>query len=299
MIAPLPRTLYRSGASACAAALEHMPIAESTFVAVGSRLSTWPGVGRVYRSVAFRLAERIRQAGTPFRWLTIAGRRLMVDVTEFTTYGLYFNRTPYEPLTTDFLIQELKPGDVFVDIGANHGYFTLIAASCVGSTGCVFAFEPNPPVFQQLVTHVRMNRFEDRVRLADVALSDAEGEATLFASQCRTNSGLSSLRATAERVESGALSAAHTVRVRTETFDRWYARARPGSISVMKIDVEGAEEQVVRGMDTTLRTGVIRRIVCETALEGNMRQHLADVGYVSRPLESIGSVTNLVFVRQE
>lgn len=299
MIAPVARTLYRSAAEGCAAALIHVPIMEAPFVRVGSRLSQSAGIGRFYRSVSYRFAERLRSAGTPYRRMSIAGRRLTVDVTEFTTYDLYFNQTRYEPITTDFLIGALAPGDVFVDIGANHGYFTLIAASQVGPAGRVYAFEPNPPVFDQLAAHVRLNGFDDRVRLSDVAQSDADGEATFFVSQCRTNSGLSSLAPAAERIEGGSLSPNHTVRVRTETFDGWYGRTKPGRIALVKIDVEGAEDRVLRGMAATLRTGAIHTVVCETTWDGVVHRQLAEAGYAARPLESGAGFINIVFERQQ
>jgi FkbM family methyltransferase len=299
MIAPAARSLYRSAAEGCAAALMHVPLIEAPFVGVGSRLSSRAGIGRFYRSVSFRFAERLRSAGRPYRRMSIAGRALTVDVTEFTTYDLYFNRTRYEPITTDFLIGALKPGDTFVDIGANHGYFTLIAASQVGPSGRVYAFEPNPPVFGQLAAHVRLNGFDDRVRLSDAAQSDRDGEATFFVSQCPTNSGLSSLAPAAERLEGGLLSSEHTVRVRTETFDGWYARTRPGRIAVVKIDVEGAEDRVLAGMTATLQSGAIQSIVCETNWDGVVHRQMIDAGYVGRPLESGSGFANIVFERRQ
>jgi FkbM family methyltransferase len=294
----LARSVYQSTAEACATLVAQISWIEMPFVSVGSRLSHQPGIGRFYRSVTFRLADRLRRSGRQYRPLSIAGRRLIVDVTEFTTHGLYFTNARYEPATTDFLINTLKPGGVFVDVGANHGYFTLIAASRVGASGRVYAFEPNPPVFDQLATHIRLNGFDDRVQASAVALSDADGEATFYVSQCESNSGLSSLTPTAERLELGSLSPDHTVRVRAETFDAWRQRTRPGRIDLMKIDVEGAEDRVLCGMSASLRAGVIDSIVCETEWDGVVHRRLTEAGYDARPLESGIGFTNLVFVRR-
>src|SRR5439155_11187672 len=148
-------------------------------------------------------------------------------------------------------------------------------ASRVASSGRVYAFEPNPAVFRQLAAHVRRNGFGDRVRLADVALSNAIGEAALFVSQCEGNSGLSSLEAAEEHVRAGLLSPDRTVSVSTETFDSWYQRVQPGPIAVVKIDVEGAEARVFDGMTATLGGGVIASIVCETAWDSGVRDRLA------------------------
>lgn len=112
----LARSLYRSAAERCAGVIASLPLIEVPFVSLGSRLSERPGIGRFYRSVTFRLADRLRRSGRQYRPLLIAGRRLIVDVTEFTTYGLYFTNARYEPATTDFLLSRLQPGGVFVDV---------------------------------------------------------------------------------------------------------------------------------------------------------------------------------------
>jgi FkbM family methyltransferase len=289
--------MYRWTAESWADALAYAPALERPFVSIGSRLSNVPGVGRFYRSVAYRFAERLRRAGTPYRRVIVEGAPMTVDITEFTTFPMYFTGRRYEPRTTDYLIESLRPGDTFVDVGANHGYFTLIAASRVGASGRVYAFEPNPPVFRQLEAHVRLNRFDDRVRVADTALSDASGTAALFVSQCELNSGLSSLE-TPEQHAHGQLSRDCAVSVSTETFDRWYTRVRPGQIAVMKIDVEGAERRVLDGMTATLRSGAIRAIVCETDWNSGVRDRLAGCGYTARLLETGTNLPNLVFERQ-
>src|SRR5207249_8964230 len=115
------------------------------FVGIGARVAVRPGIGRFYRSVASRYAERLRRAGSPYRRMPIAGEPMTVDITEFTTHDLYFNRQRYEPRTTDFLVEALEPGDVFVDIGASHGYFTLISASRVRPPRPLYPLVPTPP----------------------------------------------------------------------------------------------------------------------------------------------------------
>src|SRR3989304_509633 len=56
----------------------------------------------------------------------------------------------YEPQLSALFRKYLRPGDIFMDIGANIGYFTLLAASCVGPAGHVHSFEPNPETFKGL-----------------------------------------------------------------------------------------------------------------------------------------------------
>ena len=82
----------------------------------------------------------------------------------------------WEPFETSLLLGLLRTGDVFVDVGANIGYFSVLAASCVGDTGKVFAFEPDPENFRLLVANTALNGVECRVRPVAAALSDAAGQ---------------------------------------------------------------------------------------------------------------------------
>lgn len=290
------RQTYRLAAEACAELVWRVPSLEKPFIGFGARAWETPGIGRFYRSAAYRLAERFRDARTPFRPVSIRSQQLVLDVTEFTAGPLYFGGSVYEPATTDFFIQQLRPGHVFVDIGANHGYFTMLAASLVGPSGQVFAFEPNPRVFEQLRTHVRLNRFEPRVSLQSCALADrAGGTARLYVSQVATNSGLSSLTPNAELLDTGGLSEDGTVDVPLETFDRWRAAAGVERVDLVKIDVEGAEALVIAGMAETLRAGLIQSLIIETTWDSAAHRLMCAAGYEARSLDEAGTLTNILY----
>lgn len=294
------RQTYRFCAEACAELVWRVPALEPAFVGVGARASRTPGVGRFYRSAAHRLAERLRAADTRFRSVVVGEQALVLDVTEFTAGPLYFCGSTYEPVTTRQLTGLLRPGHVFVDIGANHGYFTLLAASLVGPAGRVAAFEPNPHVFEQLRRHVQLNHFADRVRLESCALADrCEDGARLYVSQVAGNSGLSSLTPNAAALSSRDLSESATVPVPVDTFDHWLAASRVfdglPAIDLVKIDVEGAEARVIAGMAETLATGRIRALIVETPWQGPAHRQLCDAGYTAQALERVGSLTNILF----
>lgn len=70
-----------------------------------------------------------------------------------------------------FLNAFLRPGDIFVDIGANIGLFSLIAARCVGKNGHVYAFEPTAKIYQRLIENVNLNHFKN-ISYFQLALSD-------------------------------------------------------------------------------------------------------------------------------
>ncbi len=294
------RQTYRMCAAACAELVWRVPALEPAFVGIGTKAAHAPGIGRFYRSAAHRLSERLRAADARFRAVVVGEQPLVLDVTEFTAGPLYFCGSPYEPITTAQLTGRLRPGQLFVDIGANHGYFTLLAAALVGPSGRVAAFEPNPRVFEQLRTHVRLNGFADRVRLERCALGDQPAAAVpLYVSQVASNSGLSSLTPNAAALSCHDLSETATVPVTVETFDGWIAASRlldrREAIDLVKIDVEGAESHVIAGMARTLATGRIRALIVETAWQGPAHCRLRDAGFTAQPLDRDGALTNVLF----
>ena len=293
----LARATYRFTASACAGLVSRVPALEPALVGLGSRVWHWPRTGRFYRSVAGRYASRLRESGSPFRRVVVGDVPLIVDVTEFTTSPLYFGNIPYEPRTTEYLQQHLQPGAVFADVGANHGYFTILAAGLVGEGGLVFAFEPNPPVYVRLAIHVRLNGFEHRVVLMEKALWDSDGDQPFFVSQWAGNSGISTLTPGASIIADGGLSADRTVQVRAETFDHWLATNGIDEVDLVKIDAEGSEAHVVRGMSGALRARRIGAVICETQWDSETHRLLCGSGFVPQPLDTNGPLTNIAYAR--
>ena len=291
----LARATYQFTASACADLVSRVPALEPALVRVGSHVWHWRRTGRFYRSVAGRYADRLRQSGSPFRRVLIGDVSLLVDITEFTTSPLYFGNIPYEPETTEYLRRHLQPGGVFADVGANHGYFTILAAGLVGERGLVFAFEPNPPVYERLDMHVRLNGFERSRHGREQALSDS-GDQT-FSS--RNGPEHWHFDAHARRIDHrrGRPSADRTIQVRTETFDHWLAMNHIDRVDLLKIDAEGAEAHVVRGMSGALQPKRIDAIVCETQWDSDAHRLLCKSGFVPQALETNGPLTNIAYDR--
>jgi FkbM family methyltransferase len=137
----------------------------------------------------------------------------------------------------------LKPGETFVDVGVNKGDFTLRAAKIVGAEGCVLAFEPAPDNCSWIRRSVELNDYKN-ITLHEMALSDADGVATLFISP---TSGWHSLAEERQAASCGEID------VQTRALDSvLMERAAIDSIDVIKIDVEGAEMSVLRGAEQTL-----------------------------------------------
>jgi len=290
--------IYRGAAAVAAEIAFRVPALERPLLRIGVPLWRRKYAGRFYRSAVGRYVERLRGAGRQYRRLLVGGVPLVLDVTEFTTSTLFFGDEAYEPATTEYLRNRLTPGSVFVDVGANHGYFTMLGAAIVGARGRVLAFEPNPPVFEQLTTHVRLNGFTDRVALFRTALGDRVVEsAPFFIPAWIGNSGVATLTPDERPIAEGLLARDKRITVAVDTLDRTLAAASVDRIDLVKIDVEGAEALVVGGMRRSLAAGRIAAIVCETVWDSPADRALRDAGFSARPLEACGPGANIAYER--
>lgn len=146
----------------------------------------------------------------------------------------------YEPATARVIAELLKPGDTFIDVGANSGFFTLLASIQVGAAGRVLSFEPVPSMRKRLLDNIALNAMGN-ISVHDVALSNAEGILPLFEGP-KGHKGISSLR---QIVNSEA-----TIEVKTRPLDTFGDEL--SAVKLIKIDVEGAEQLVLEGMTNIL-----------------------------------------------
>ena len=136
----------------------------------------------------------------------------------------------YEPEQSGLFDQHIRPGDQVLDIGAAAGYYTLLSAKLVGTTGRVVSFEPDPNNLQFLRSHVEQNRL-DQVTILPIALADETGTAR-FGGGTGTGTG--------RLCNDGPTEVA--VRRLDDVAAEMDLRPRH-----LKIDVEGAEMAVLRG----------------------------------------------------
>ncbi|MCX5207305.1 FkbM family methyltransferase [Streptomyces sp. NBC_00237] len=161
----------------------------------------------------------------------------------------------WEPHMTSWLQSRLGPGDVLVDVGANVGYFTVLGSRLVGSTGRVVAIEASPVFHRRVLQHIELNGCEN-VRAVNGAVSDSTKTLT-FVLASSNNMGANSIVPYDGPAESTFAMEAHPLPALLEPDE--LARAR-----VIKIDVEGAEGSVIRGLAPAL--GQLREDV-EIAVE--------------------------------
>ena len=163
-----------------------------------------------------------------------------------TVFGAHFKcvRTDYiqrriaffglfEPNLTYFISSVLKPGDVFIDVGANIGYFTMLAAKCVGASGKVYAIEASPSTYDLLIANLRLNEVKN-VEAINMAVTDKECHVRIQSNDTR-NIGANSVHI----VASGAADSV-VGRPLQDIVAPNLGRAR-----FIKIDVEGAENLIL------------------------------------------------------
>jgi FkbM family methyltransferase len=162
----------------------------------------------------------------------------------------------YEPQETQLLCDLLQPGSVFIDVGANWGYYTLAAAHMVGPEGRVVAFEPEPRLFALLAANIDVNTLR-QVLLQPIAIGPRRERVPFSAFKAEDgNWGLS--RAVDHDPVHGADFESDSL-----PLDDALDAASIGAAQLVKIDVEGAETGVLTGMRRGLASGRYRYIMLE------------------------------------
>ena len=169
-------------------------------------------------------------------------------------------------------VRTLSPPDVFLDIGANTGVFSLLASTVV-SDGFVFAFEPNPVVFADLCANIRVNGAAN-VTALNVGLSDADGVAALETRE--GHSGVATVRMDGEGTRVVLAAPGNIAALAVAMKDR-----RAG----IKIDVEGHELQVLLGLRAAGYLDRAKWIIVEIDRE-NLERHGASARGVYQLLEA-------------
>lgn len=284
MLKPL-RAVRSTLAEALAFTVESFPPLEPLFVRVGRAASRRSRLASgLYWFSHEALTRRLRQTRHTHRAVRIQKTDVLLDVTDATGRYPYFYGTPYEPAVTDAILTALRPGDVFIDIGANIGYFSLLAAKTVGTTGRVIAFEPHEGARRQLQSLAERNDVDDRIEVVATAVAERPANVTLFTTD--DFSAYSTLEPQLSPMREVAAFRPATV-VAAIALDSWLA-TRPElarRVRCIKIDVEGAEGRVIRGMPQTLSRGDLT-IVCETTAESEADVMLRQAGFTRRRIES-------------
>jgi len=245
----------------------------------------------------WQIGSRLLPGGVICDW--VDGSRMIVSRGETGLTGnLYCGLHEFGDMA--YVLHVMGPDDLFVDIGANVGSYTILACAARGARG--ICIEPVPSTFERLQANLRLNNLGARVEAHNIGLADAEGELLFTASLNSVNHVV-----TPEEAQQD------TVRVPMRTLDQVLAGRSP---SMLKIDVEGFETRVLQGAPACLADPVLHTVIMElngsgerygfdeTALLRLMRGHGFEPYFYepyARQLQALEGESfppgNLVFVR--
>lgn len=215
------------------------------------------------------LLGRLRLAVRPLRGSEHRHRLIWGDVLELNPQeiigGDIVRQGVFDLAVSELAWRLLQPGDAVLDAGANIGYFSLLFSQRVGPTGRVHAFEPHPRLCEALRRNVAAARARRgaQIEVHQVALSSARGSGLLaHSAYFEANQGISQLCSPQQLAEDRELIS-HPVAL--ETLDDLFPT---GEFTLLKIDVEGHEEQLLQGAARLLRERRVRHVVFEAEQHG-------------------------------
>lgn len=182
---------------------------------------------------------------------TEAGRFYVDPVSGF---GELLSRGSYEPELAVVLMSLLKPGMTFVDVGANEGYFSVMASKLVGPSGTVISVEPQGRLREVLDKNFELN-CATNVRIIHSAVSDLPGTGTLHLSPDMNTGSTGLSQSTSYRNE------IQTIPI--TTLSNLLSDLGIGSVDLMKMDIEGLEYEAILGSPHLFRGGCIKALALE------------------------------------
>lgn len=222
-------------------------------------------LSHAFKGLPLSLLDRLSQLEsnpTASRIVRLGVKNRNVTICNGVGAGLKFNAGSSNPDyalgTNEYPVQQalaryLKPGDTFYDIGANIGFFTVIGARLVGSTGRVYAFEPVPENAASLQRNADLNQFH-HVTVFGKAVSRSQGKGELLLTHHPGGATLS--------IADHPPDMKGTIAIDLVSIDHLIAQQKLAPPAVVKIDVEGAELDVLHGMSQTIKE-FKPAIICE------------------------------------
>lgn len=212
----------------------HSPKGLIAWLIARTRAATRAWASRRLSFLLRRIAVR-RLHGRPVDIETLGARMRLYPYNNVCEKRILFTPQFFDTEELALIADRIRPGFVFIDVGANVGAYALFVAARAGNDARILALEPQPDVFDRLVFNIRVNEFA-AVKAMACALADKPGELTLFLAP--RNSGETSMRIVASAGAAAIRVPATTLAdlVREEGFER---------LDAVKLDVEGAEDIIL------------------------------------------------------
>ena len=261
---------------------------------LGPKISTQIAMSRVGKMIFGLVAGK-----SSLKTYEVDGIKINLAPDEASVFGIVYLGT-INPAETKLVKSILKPGDTVIDIGAYvDGWYTLLAAKIVGQTGKVYSFEPVPKFYKRLKDNIALNNFTN-IMAENVALDNKNGTKTFYQSD-----GNSSFFKT--HVQKEGSKRIHQIKVKTLKLDSYLRFKKINKVDFIKIDVEGAELEVLRGAKSLLKgpnaPDLLIEVVDEYLRDGSssrqeLIQYLNGFGYRPHQQNNGSSSVNLFFLKQ-
>jgi len=204
----------------------------------------------ISRFAKWQIGSRLVPGAIVYDWIN--GSKFLVKTGETGLTGNIYTGLHEFP-DMGFLLHVLRGEDLFIDVGANVGSYTILACSAVGARG--IAFEPVPSTYKRLVENMRLNHLDEKVKCVNKGVGAQEGSIAFTSDSDTTNHALAS----GEQCE-------NIVNVEVITLDTVLNDESP---SLAKIDVEGYETPVLEGAQETLKKKTLHSVIMELNGSGN------------------------------
>jgi len=212
--------------------------------------------------------------------------KFVLDYSQFSQkhIGLHFEHGQmYEGETFDFITKNINNGDTFLDIGTHVGFFSIIASKLVGDSGKVYSFEMNHSNYSHLLAHIRINESKNIVP-HNWAVSDKSGIIQFF-NNIDNDGGHSLWDCGKHEFNIKSKENPNSIISYSISIDDYFDSNR--KVNLMKIDTEGAEVLVLKGMQNLLKRDkpIVVAEVNEFGLKEmgfsytDLRKIMPDIGY--------------------
>ncbi|HRW67240.1 MAG TPA: FkbM family methyltransferase [Candidatus Competibacter sp.] len=201
-------------------------------------------LGAIIRFARWQLGSRLVQGAIVYDWIN--GSRFLVKNGETGLTGnIYTGLHEFQDMA--FLLHFLRSEDLFVDVGANVGSYTILACSAIGARG--IAFEPVPSTYRRLVENMHLNHLDEKVKCINKGVGAQQGSVVFTSDSDTTNHVL----APSEQCENREI--VEVTSLDTALYDE--------SPTLIKIDVEGYETPVLEGAQEALKDKMLHSIIME------------------------------------
>lgn len=224
----------------------------------------------ILRFVRWQIGSRILQTPIVYEWMP--GAKVVIRRGDTgMTQNLYCGLHDFHDMA--YLLHMITPEDVFIDIGANVGSYTVLACGVKRARG--YCFEPIPSTYTRLLDNIFINNLQSKVTSMNLGLADEDGELHFTSRGDTVNHILAESESTADAVS-----------VPVRTLDSILSEESP---SMIKIDVEGYETKVLAGAKQTLSKPSLHSIIME--LNGSGERYGFDEGKILETMRGYGFMT--------